>query len=553
MFTTLTSSFQEALEKIYHYIKETEIYAELNTEKECILFLSVGFKNKRADVINVTHQNFEWAWKTLVKQAIKYFGEAKDFCNIKVDWVNDRKTYSIIDFIEMITHTKKNYFRKGISFDSSFTYAFLEQELNSNSMIKLDGKTNRGYLDEVNIQHYISRHRMGLNKLDFNKVTAVTTFSTQGFYCDQYSCYTLKSDEYDNGRRDTKLDANELKQMIQSAQKQLINMCKPYGKFVYGYFSCFDKEIKFYNMLRHASTLYAMTESYELFPDPILKESIERGLDYLIDKAMYKDGQKAYIIDQIKEDTFEIKLGANAAAILALSKYLEIFGLNQHYLLAAQQLAKGIVELQQPDGKFIHVLHYPSLNVKEAYRIVYYDGEAAFALMRLYKLDKNPKWIECVEHAFNYFIANNYWKNHDHWLSYCTNELIKYKPEKKYFEFGLKNTNDKLDFIYHRKTTYPTFLELTMATYHMIQYLKKTNHASLLTSFDEKKLIDTIHRRAEYQRNGYFYPELAMYYKNPNRIKGGFFIRHHSFRMRIDDIEHYLSGYCQYFHTFLAN
>src|SRR5699024_2084900 len=182
------------------------------------------------------------------------------------------------------------------------------------------------------------------------------------------------------------------------------------------------------------------------------------------------------------------------------------------------------------------------------HRIIYYEGEAIFSLLRLYAIDKEEVWLNEVKDTFDYFIANDYWKHHDHWLSYAANELTLYDQDDKYFIFGLKNCNDRLDFIYHRETTYPTFLELTMAAYKMVHRIKEAGKEDLLEHIDETFLEKTIDRRAEYQRVGFFYPEVAMYMKDPSLILDGFFIRHHSFRVRIDDVEHYLSGYCQYYH-----
>ena len=221
---------------------------------------------------------------------------------------------------------------------------------------------------------------------------------------------------------------------------------------------------------------------------------------------------------------------------------------NERYLKVAQKVANGILTMINKNTfETTHVLNYPDLSVKEKFRIVYYDGEAALALLRLYQHDYNEKWLDTVKNLVDQFIAKDYWKYHDHWLGYCTNELVQINPEAKYFKFGIKNVSTHLNYIKNRETTFPTFLEMLMATYRLIQKAKQEGYVQLVESLiDEQKLIDIIHIRADYQRTGFFYPELAMYFKNPARILGSFFIKHHGYRVRIDDIEHYVSGYVQY-------
>ncbi|WP_244266309.1 hypothetical protein [Listeria rocourtiae] len=87
----------------------------------------------------------------------------------------------------------------------------------------------------------------------------------------------------------------------------------------------------------------------------------------------------------------------------------------------------------------------------------------------------------------------------------------------------------------------------------MCERIEAANKGYLLQGFNREKLEQTIEKRADYQLNGFFYPELAMYYKNPARIMHSFFIRHHSFRVRIDDVEHNISGYCRYLNRITAN
>ncbi|WP_241434209.1 hypothetical protein [Listeria riparia] len=302
------------------------------------------------------------------------------------------------------------------------------------------------------------------------------------------------------------------------------------------------KKIKHYNSLRHASSTYSMLESYEVSGDEAILTAAKRALRFLAIDLIREQGDRAYVIER---DTNEIKLGANAAAILAFSKYMQVTQ-DMAYLPLCQNLARAICDQQQENGQFIHVLEYPTLTVKDPFRIIYYDGEAVLAIMRLYAIDPDETWLNTAKKAFDYFIEKSYWKNHDHWLSYCTNEITKYAPEDRYFEFGLKNAFGRLDFIYHRETAFPTFLELTVATHDMCERIEAADKGYLLKNYNREKLETTIEKRADFQLNGLFYPELAMYYKNPKRILHSFFIRHHSFRVRIDDVEHNISGYCRY-------
>lgn len=520
------------------------------------LFISLGFLNRRAHVFKIKNNNY--AVKNIQNEVLKLSRSGHETEWIRADFLKNQEEVPFTELLEELPKIRRNYIDFGISFDSSFTLSFLPEEINANAFVRpIPGKDHQSlFVCERNINTYLKKFK-SYRGIYFHKKYAnknVIKFYTQGYLLDGNELLELIPDGNMHGIR--KVEAGKEKEeygkMIKTATNYLLNQVKDNGKYEYGKFPHFDKKIGFYNVLRHASSTYSLLEGLEYLEDESGIEKAKETLDYLLENNLYVDPAEkdaAYIFDDTKQIN-EIKLGQNGVALIALVQYMNMTS-SKEYLETARKLARGTMRMIGEEGDTVHVLNYPELTVKEEKRVIYYDGEAAFGLMRLYQLDENPEWLEYVEILFNHFIENDYWKYSDHWLSYCTYELTKVKPEEKYFIFGLKNVSKRLKFIYQRETTFPTFLEMLMAGYRMVDLMKEKGMHELVAEYlDEEMFNKTIGKRAEYQRTGYFYPEVAMYFKNPESILGSFFIKHHGYRVRIDDVQHYISGYIQYMRYF---
>jgi hypothetical protein len=514
------------------------------------LFLSLSDGHSRARVINASGPSFDFVWAELLHQTEELDEGLRSAVRwLRLDWVTAAECCTMAELRARLRSVKRNYFRRGLALDAGFNCAFLEGELNANAMLYGGSTISHAVLNERNFAIY-ARSRFPQLQLDFSDSKPVWLLTTTGLFCDTESVpLPLHPSGPDAGRRMLPgLNLDTVATLIRDSSRYLATQVEASGRFRYGWHPCFDRPIATYNTLRHASTLYAMLEALEVTRDPTLEVAIQRSLSYLTDTLIKSvtlpDGRTAaFLVDEGNE----IKLGGNAVCLLALCKHAELYP-QAAQLALLEQLAQGIAFMQDAQsGAFVHVLNYPELSIKERFRVIYYDGEAAFGLMRLYGLTSDPRWLAMVENAFRHFIAKEYWNTHDHWLAYCVNELTRYRPEARYYEFALRNVADYLPFVEHRITTFPTLLELMMATELLLERMRADpGQRQLLQLLDETAFYRALERRARHLLNGHFWPELAMYFRNPARIVGSFFIRHHAFRVRIDDVEHYLSGFVAY-------
>ena len=528
----------------------------------CTLVFSVTDGHTRALVHHATGPTFRKAWEagartlqTLMKE------QGIQGKHLRVDWVTSCLQSNWRQLNNLLEKVKRTYFRFGFALDAEFSHIFTEMECNANAVYYGGPSVAHCVFNAGNLAKYAKQRYNNFTMPLFTDTTPVWLIGTAGAYCDAKGAivalpaalpkeYGLISRSLYCGKRDiSQLTVPVLKDVVKRGAHWLASQIQDSGRFIYGYFPCFDKEIQAYNSLRHASSVYSLLDVIDFTNDRRHMPAIERCLAYMAQELVHQyepipGKHMAFLIDHSAK---EAKLGGNGVALLALAKHASLTGSTQYRELMTH-LAEGIIHMQdQNTGVFTHVLHSDTLAVKEPYRIIYYDGEAVFGLLRLYGVDNNLRWLHAAQKAFEVFLGSErHLTAHDHWLSYAANEISAAVPDKRYTAFGLKNCMEFLDFTMLRETTFPTLLELCMAAQKLIVREEQLWGKPLIATEEMDAFKKTLHYRAHFLLNGFFWPEVAMFFANPARCTNAFFIRHHAFRTRIDDAQHYLSGLAAY-------
>lgn len=582
-------------------------------ENGFLVFLSFSDGSARADVVHASGADIGEAFADAQQKAWSLIQKKHQrFRWLKADVVTEYAPADAKTLAYMIKEPGWNeFFRFGLSFDRSFRTALLEEELNGAKILDYAS----GSISLADLNRYLKKAgRPALPKLpeffllfqtagffyaadsaanaaaatdadSAANAAATTNADSAANAASASECVIpLIPDGLSRGRREVRnFDAAAARSFVTAAASFLEKQVQPDGSFRYGYYPRFDRVIPGYNCMRHASTIWSLLCQYRMTKKVSVLSLAARSIDYLLSHALvYRDPDTAYLSEPLKD---EIKLGGGGVLILAITEYLDLcsgesrseilcFGeplaespsveivhskdafpeqeaLRRRYTEIACALGNGILSLLNPEtGEFSHVLNM-DFSLKERYRTVYYDGEAAYALCRLYRLTKEEKWLFYAGKAVDHFLAADYTRYRDHWVAYAMNEITRYIHRDDYDTFALRNARVNLDFLYKRETTYHTFLELLMVTFETYERILAENPGlPYLKEFDLPYFLRTIRVRADRMLNGFFFPEYAMYMRCPDKILGSFMVRHDGFRVRIDDVQHNIGGFYLYYKNY---
>jgi hypothetical protein len=232
----------------------------------------------------------------------------------------------------------------------------------------------------------------------------------------------------------TRVDRQELHHAIDLAGHYLIRVCGDDGQFAYQVsLDPAAETASEYNLLRHAGTIYALHLYGTWRSDKSATTAALRAVDFLKRRALAPvEGQEELLAVWSRPETEsdvdapQAKLGGAGLALIALTT-AERSRPGTVRLDQLQGLARFILYMQKPDGSF-YSIYVPSRGGRdEQWSSLYYPGEAALGLLRLYAIDPQPQWREGAARALNYlarYRRDRVTIEADHWALLATAELF---------------------------------------------------------------------------------------------------------------------------------
>jgi hypothetical protein len=222
------------------------------------------------------------------------------------------------------------------------------------------------------------------------------------------------------------VDPDHLRQAARAGGRYLLGQLADDGRFGYEYFTVGDQVSwggSDYSLPRHAGGAYYLAQLYGVTHDPALLDGARRSIAYLAARSggACDRPDRACIGDA---DSEHVDLGSTAMALLASAELLRVGGSDTGIDVAwARRLANFLVFMQKPDGDFCHLYRPRSDERDTRTKLLYYSGEALFALAKLLQAGvDDPRYVDALTRGLDHltgaayaYFAGQFFYGEDHW------------------------------------------------------------------------------------------------------------------------------------------
>ncbi len=347
---------------------------------------------------------------------------------------------------------------------------------------------------------------------------------------------------------------DDLRTAADAAGGYLVRSVMETGRFDYSYRIDADEVPREYNIVRHAGTIWSMLDLYRETKDEELLAAIDRAMQYLLAQVRPMRVGTEQVVGVVEAD--EVSLGGNALAALALGTYIEVTGKREH-LPILRALGRAMRAAQVPSGRFtIQRQRFSSGDV-------FFDdgpyapGEAILAMLKIHDVDPDPAVLDAATRAAKFLINVRDAEKlpeelpHDHWLLYSLRYLHAKQPDKQYVEHAIRLCRSIIDqqhkpgnaqvvpdvigaWAQGRSTPAATRSEGLLAASALMRSVRRTGEAD--------EFLAAARGAVAFQLRTQIWPESAMHCRNPRRAIGGFREDLGGVYVRIDFVQHNLSG-----------
>jgi hypothetical protein len=466
---------------------------------------------------------------------------SKNYRWIKLDIVKGAQALKDLDLDRPLTVDPSLF---GIAVDGKLEKAILPEEL---SLLALE--SGKGIsLDLSN--RLLRETRVGQKTQEIVKsAREYVVFNTISYFGDGKSAWPLF-----RGNREWKAySEKDIDLALEKAGKYLARSVKDDGRFVYEYKPYQGREVPEYNILRHAGTVFAMMELYGARKDPEVRKAAEKAIGYLL-RQVRAGAVSGRPVKFVVEEG-EVKLGGNGLSALALAEYARVTR-DHRYDEVMKGLGEWMLATQDTNGRFkVHKQSFP-LGRVSSFQSEYYPGEAIFALMRIYDLTGEKKWLDAADAGTRYQLKvfsqlDDRRLPHDHWLLYGLNEVHRKRPRPGFLEGAMRFARVIIQAQHTRENQpqpdwdggyYKPPRSAPTAT-----RMEGLNSAyALAKDFgrdpDAKQIKRAIEKGTGFLLRIQVGPEIAMYCQDPEASLGGFRESLARASIRIDYVQHSISA-----------